>query len=115
VFEVIEREHLADNVRNTGEFLKSELLKFADKYPGIIKTARGVGFIIGLELAQSIPAFAGTEKSPAVQFVMQLHDAGMLTIPSGTHVIRLLPPLNLRRADAEEALKIIESVIAKLV
>ena len=39
---------------------------------------------------------------------------GALAIPAGTHVIRLLPALNLRRAEADEGLAIIESVAAKL-
>jgi acetylornithine/N-succinyldiaminopimelate aminotransferase len=114
VFEVIERENLAENVRQTGELLKNGLLKLAEKYPQVLKTARGLGFIIGLEMAQNIPAFAGSEKSHSIQFVNKLHEAGMLTIPSGTHVVRILPPLNLRQAEAEEGLKIIESVVAKL-
>ncbi|MFN7141252.1 MAG: aspartate aminotransferase family protein, partial [Limisphaerales bacterium] len=114
VFEVIERENLANHVRETGDFIKAGLLKLADKYPTVVKTARGLGFIMGLELAQNIPAFAGSEKSHAVQFVNRLHEAGMLTVPSGTQVIRLLPPYILNRKEAEEALQIIESVVAKL-
>lgn len=114
VFEVIERENLADNARNVGEFLKTELLRLSEKFPRIIKTARGLGLIIGLELAEKIPAFAGNEKSHAIQFVNRLHDAGMLAVPSGTQVIRLLPPLNLRREEAEQGIKIIESVAQKL-
>ena len=110
VFEVIERENLADNARNVGEFLKAELLRLAEKFPRIIKTARGLGLIIGLELSEKIPVFAASEKSHAIQFVTRLHEAGMLAIPSGTQVIRLLPPLNLRRDEAEQGIKIIESV-----
>ncbi|MEO7299288.1 MAG: aminotransferase class III-fold pyridoxal phosphate-dependent enzyme [Verrucomicrobiota bacterium] len=114
VFEVIEREKLAENARNVGEFLKGELLRLAERFPQIIKTARGLGFIIGLELAEKIPTFSGSEKSHAIQFVNRLHEAGMLAIPSGTQVIRLLPPLNLRRDEAEQGIRIIESVAASL-
>ena len=115
VFEIIERENLGENARTVGEFLKSELLKLSQKYPKVIKAARGLGLIIGLELAEKIPAFAGSEKSHAVQFVSRLHQTGMLAIPSGTQVIRLLPPLNLRRDEAEQGIKIIETVVQKLV
>lgn len=114
VFEVIERERLVDNVRQTGELLKVGLLKLGEKYPYIIKTARGLGMIIGLELAQNIPKFSGNEKSHSILFVNALHEAGMLAVPSGSHVIRVLPPLNLRPTEAEDGLKIIESVVAKL-
>jgi acetylornithine/N-succinyldiaminopimelate aminotransferase len=94
--------------------LKAELLKLSQKYPNVIKTARGLGLIIGLELMEKIPTFAGSEKSHAVQFVSRLHEAGMLAIPSGTQVIRLLPPLNLRRDEAEQGIKLIESVVRNL-
>ena len=43
-----------------------------------------------------------------------LAGAGLLTIPAGANVIRLLPALNLSQGEAEEGLKIIESVAAKL-
>ncbi len=114
ILEVIKREKLAENARQTGEFIKSELLKLAEEFPAVLKTARGIGLIIGLELAQNISAFAGNEKSHAVQFVSRLHEAGMLAIPSGTHVIRLLPPINLNRKDAEAGISIIRSVAEKL-
>jgi acetylornithine/N-succinyldiaminopimelate aminotransferase len=116
VFDVIERDHLADNARNTGEFLKSELHRLAAAHPNTIKSVRGLGFLLGLELNEKerIPSFAGNEKAASIQFVNRLHDAGMLTIPSGTQVIRLLPPLNLTRNEAAEAVALIESVLRSL-
>lgn len=115
VLEVIEREKLADNARTTGEFLKSEINRLAKSYPGVVKGARGMGLILGVELAENIPAFAGSEKTHATQFVNRLHDAGVLTIPSGNQIARLLPALNLTRADAAEGIGIIEGVVKKLV
>jgi acetylornithine aminotransferase/acetylornithine/N-succinyldiaminopimelate aminotransferase len=114
VLEVIEREKLADNARSLGEFLKSEITRLAKTYPTVVKGSRGMGLILGIELAESIPAFAGGEKSHALQFVNRLHDAGVLTIPSGNQITRLLPALNLTRANASEGVAIIESVVKKL-
>ena len=114
VLEVIEREKLADNARTTGEFLKSEINRLAKTYPRVVKGARGMGLILGIELAENIPAFAGSEKTPALQFVNRLHDAGALTIPSGNQIARLLPALNLTRGDAMAGIAIIESVVKKL-
>ena len=115
VLEVIEREKLADNARALGELLKRELLRLAQGFPQILSTARGLGLMIGLELSPNIPAFSGREKSPAIQFVSRLHEAGMLCVPSGTHVIRFLPPLNLRHDEVEKGISIIESVVQSLV
>ncbi len=115
VLEVVRQEKLADNARSVGEFLKNGLQSLARKYPTVIHEARGVGLIIGIELAANIPNLPGdNSKTQAVRFVNLLHSAGMLTIPAGTQVIRLLPALNLRQNEAEEGLKIIESVAAKL-
>jgi predicted acetylornithine/succinylornithine family transaminase len=114
ILEIIERDHLADNARGTGGWFKTELWRVAAKYPSVIKQVRGLGLMLGIELAEKIPAFAASEKSPAVQFINRLHEAGALAVPSGTQVIRLLPALNLRRGEAAEGLGQIESVVAKI-
>jgi acetylornithine/succinyldiaminopimelate/putrescine aminotransferase len=49
-----------------------------------------------------------------VRFAQLLHSAGLLTIPAGAQVLRLLPPLNLRQTEAEEGLAILETVVGKL-
>jgi 4-aminobutyrate aminotransferase-like enzyme len=114
VLEVIEREHLADHARQTGEFLKKKLAALAAKYPRVISQVRGLGLMIGIELAGEIPAFSSTDKAPAIQFINQLHEAGLLAIPAGARIVRVLPALNLPREEAAEGLRIIESVAAKL-
>lgn len=114
VLEVVQRDHLADNARQIGEFLKTELARLAAAYPWVIQTVRGLGLMLGLELAAGIAAFAGKEKSPAIQFVNRLHEAGVLTIPAGAQVVRLLPPLNLTRAEAKEGMDVLESVVTRL-
>lgn len=113
VFEVIERDHLADNVRAVGGFLKSEIERLARTYPQVVSAARGMGFMLGIELHDKsrIPAFASSDKAASMQFAARLHEAGVLTIPSGAQITRLLPALNLSRREAEEGMAIIESVV----
>jgi acetylornithine aminotransferase/acetylornithine/N-succinyldiaminopimelate aminotransferase len=114
VLEVIEREKLAENVRDVGEYLKSELLRMAQEFPAVIKTVRGLGFMLGLELAVGIKAFSSHDKPASIQMTHRLHEAGLLGIPAGNQVIRLLPPYTLRRQEAEEGIAIIRSQVAKL-
>ncbi len=114
IMEVIHQEKLMDNARETGAHLKAGLQKIAAKYPGIIQTVRGLGFMIGLELAANVPGLSGEGKSAAVRFTNLLHAAGLLAIPAGTQIIRFLPALNLHRSEADEGLKIIEGVVASL-
>ncbi|MBI2927233.1 MAG: aminotransferase class III-fold pyridoxal phosphate-dependent enzyme [Verrucomicrobia bacterium] len=114
ILEVIARDRLADNARDVGDFLKAELLRIAGQYPGVIKTVRGLGLMLGFELTADQAAFAANGKPAALQFVNLLHDAGVLLIPSGTHVVRLLPPLNLTRSQAEEGLAAIAAAVKRL-
>jgi acetylornithine aminotransferase/acetylornithine/N-succinyldiaminopimelate aminotransferase len=114
IFEVVECERLAENARKLGGWLKNELERLAKTYPAVVKNARGLGFMLGFELAEKIPAFASSDKSAAVQFTNKIQAAGVLVIPAGTQVIRLLPPLNLKPQEADEGISKIEEVIKSL-
>ena len=57
---------------------------------------------------------AGSDKAASLQIINRLHEAGLLTVPSGTQTIRLLPAYNLKQNEADEGLGIIQNVVAKL-
>src|SRR3954470_11369872 len=48
ILDVIKAENLEQNVRNVGDFLKAGLQGLAAKYPGVIGTVRGLGFMAGM-------------------------------------------------------------------
>jgi len=113
ILEVIQREQLADNARKVGDYLKAGLQGLAQEFPGLVANVRGLGLMLGLELAPNLRALPGDPaKTQSVRLVNLLHQAGLLAIPAGAGVIRLLPPLNLRQSEAEEGLKILEKVLA---
>ena len=115
VLEVIKREQLEANARLVGELLKTGLQQLAERFPAVIQTVRGLGLMLGVELAPNIAGLPGDpEKSQAVRFTNLLHAAGVLVIPAGGQIIRLLPALNLRRNEAEEGLHVLDSVVAKI-
>ena len=105
IFDVIERDGLAENACETGDFLLRELQTVQQRFPKIVKVVRGLGFMIGIEFQ---PQFK------AGDVVKQLHERNVLTVPAGNSVIRLLPPLNLSGGEAEEGLRAIEKVIVDL-
>jgi acetylornithine/N-succinyldiaminopimelate aminotransferase len=105
IFDVIERERLAENARIIGEFLLDELRCLQKEYPQILRDVRGLGLMIGIEFD---PAFS------AIQTVNRLHEKNVLTVPASTSVIRLLPPLNLSRNEATEGLHAITEVVEAL-
>jgi acetylornithine/N-succinyldiaminopimelate aminotransferase len=114
VMEVIQRDKLADNARQIGAYLQGELTRMMKQYPSVIVAVRGLGLMLGFELAQKIPAFSQSPKTPSLQFVNRMHEAGVLTIPAGNQVIRFLPPLNLSRSEAEEGVAAIETLVKQL-
>jgi len=105
IFDVVERESLADNARQLGEFLSGELQKLQQRFPTVLKNVRGAGLMIGIEFQS---------KFKAVDVVKELHKRSLLTVPAGNSVVRLLPALNLSRGEAEGGLKIIQSLIVDL-
>ena len=112
--EIIVRDGLAQHAVALGSHLTGRIQTLIEAHPTVLKEVRGLGLMIGIELAEDIPAFAESNRPASVQIVERLHDAGLLTIPSGARVFRLLPPLNLSQADADEGLAIIEGVIKEL-
>ena len=116
IFEVVERERLDEQARKLGAWMKNELERLAKAYPAIIKNVRGLGFMLGFELAEreKIPAFASSDKPAALQFVNRMQQAGVLVIPAGAQVVRLLPPLNLKPQEAGEGIAKIEEILKSL-
>jgi len=116
ILEVIENENLANRVRRLGDWMLDELTELAKRYPSVVKNARGLGFMLGLELVEKekIPAFAPGDRPAAAQFTNRMQAAGVLVIPAGTRTIRLLPALNLKPQEAGEGIARIEEVLKSL-
>ena len=112
--EIIERDDLAKNAVKIGNYFAEQIGKLITAHPAILQEVRGLGLMIGIELSENIAAFAESKKPASVQIVNRLHEAGLITIPSGARVFRLLPPLNISKTDADEGLSIIEGVVKEL-
>ena len=114
ILEVMERDRLAENANEIGEFVVSRLRALQERFPAVIKEVRGLGLMIGLEFKPDAPGFLGSDKSPAIQAVNRLHAEGLLVVPAATAVVRLLPALNLTRKEAEEGLALIGKIVEEL-
>ncbi|MDW8344869.1 MAG: aspartate aminotransferase family protein [Verrucomicrobiae bacterium] len=98
VLETVEREGLMENARALGQYLMTALREL----PGV-RDVRGRGLMIGVELVWEARAVLGA-----------LTEAGLLAVAGGTHVVRLLPPLNITRTEAEEAVAKFARALATL-
>ena len=112
--EIIERDELAQNATELGAYLKEKIEELITNYPGVLKEVRGLGLMIGIDVAENISAFTENKRPASVQVVERLHYAGLLTIPAGARTFRLLPPLNITKEDADEGLGLIESIVKEL-
>ncbi|MDA9678867.1 aminotransferase class III-fold pyridoxal phosphate-dependent enzyme, partial [Candidatus Pelagibacter sp.] len=79
------------------------LNKIKDKYPKVIKQIRGKGLLIGIQLY-----------SDQVKFIKRLMEHQLLTIRAAENVVRILPPLNVKKNEIDQALKIIQKVCAEV-
>jgi acetylornithine aminotransferase/acetylornithine/N-succinyldiaminopimelate aminotransferase len=117
VLDVVERDGLDAHVRDVGQRLFAGLEAIKARHPQKVKDVRGLGFMVGLVLhdgAAGVNAETGDTLAPAGKLVPDLHDLGMLTVPAGTNVVRLLPALNTSWEELEEALQILERGVAEL-
>lgn len=114
ILEIIDRDNLEQNAREMGQFFVKGLKQIQKKHQHIIKTIRGVGLMIGIEMSSQIKSF--DEGKPAsVQWVSALHETGLLTIPAGESIVRFLPALNLEKNEAQAGLDMFEQTINNLI
>ena len=91
VLDVMEEENLVENARIVGDYLIEKLKELQKTEPHIVDV-RGRGLMIGIEL--DIPY-----KEIRTRLVKEQH---CFTGCAGTNVLRLLPPLCLTKADADD-------------
>lgn len=87
VLDIFEQENLVENARKVGEYLKAELQKISQ-----IKEVRGEGLMIGMEFDYPVKELR----------TRLIKEEKVFTGATGTHVIRLLPPLVLTMEQAED-------------
>ena len=87
------------NVKKISKYFHSQLNLIKDDYPKIIKEVRGVGLLIGLQLYND-----------QTEFIKKLENNRLLTIKAAENVIRILPPLTVKKKEIDLALKIIKKV-----
>ena len=92
-------DQLLKNVIRMSKYFITELNNLKIKYPKLIKEVRGIGLLIGLQLF-----------SDQTNFINKLMDNKLLTIKAAENVIRILPPLNVKKREIDIALKIISKV-----
>ena len=102
VLDIISNKVFLNNVKKNSKYFHGKLNEIKNKFPKIIKEVRGRGFLIGLQLYKD-----------QSNFIKKLMENRLLTIKASENVIRILPPLNVKRTEIDKAIKIINKVCSK--
>ena len=99
VMDIVTKKSFLNNVKSLSKYFLESLNNIKSKHPKTIKEIRGKGLLIGIQLY----------KDPT-KFIQKLMDNRLLTIRAAENVIRVLPPLNVKKNEIDVALKIISKV-----
>ncbi|MEZ5758982.1 MAG: aspartate aminotransferase family protein [Emcibacteraceae bacterium] len=103
VLDVLAEENILENVTKMSDKLRIELMKLKKKYPEIIEMVRGFGLMMGLKL----------HIEPR-DFVVQAFKNKLLLVGGGENTVRILPPLNIKAEDIDDAIKLLDKTCTQI-
>ena len=99
VMDIVSKKSFLNNIKKLSKYFLEKLNSIKSEHPDIIKEIRGRGLLIGIQL----------HNNPTL-FIKKLMDYRLLTIRAAENVIRILPPLNVKKKEIDIAVKIISKV-----
>tara|TARA_Y100001935_G_scaffold172793_1_gene142722 strand:- start:3637 stop:4014 length:378 start_codon:yes stop_codon:yes gene_type:complete len=102
IMDAIFKKGFLENVRKNSKYFLKELNKIKENYPKVIKEIRGIGLLIGIQVNVELSTF-----------ISKLTKNKLLTIRAAENVVRILPPLNVKKSEIDLALKIIDKVCSE--
>ncbi len=99
VLDEIFKSGFLKSVEKNGLYFQKKLLILKNKYPKIIEEIRGKGLLIGIKI-----------KKNQTKFIDKLIQSNLLTIKAAENVVRILPPLNVKKREIDEAVEILNKV-----
>ena len=103
VMDIVSNKKFLKSIRDLSAYFLLNLNMIKNQHPNIIKDIRGRGFLIGIQLYKD-----------QTTFIKKLMEHRLLTIRASENVIRILPPLNVKKNELNKAIKIIKKVCGEL-
>ncbi len=103
VINIVSSKSFLNNVKKLSKYFLLNLNKLKKKYPNLIKEIRGRGLLIGIKLHKD-----------QITFIKKLMENNLLTIRAAENVVRILPPLNVKKTEIDQALKTINKVCLEM-
>ncbi len=94
---VLEKERLPDRAADSGQYLLSLLREIRSP---LIRDVRGLGLMVGIEIRQKV-----------APYIRALMEQGVLALPAGMTVIRLLPPLVITKKQIQRVVNVLQEVL----
>lgn len=104
VLDLMHADGFLASVVERGQYLQDGLHKLIDRYPTVLESTSGLGLMIGLKC-----------KVENTKLLLGARAKGLLLAKGGNNMVRMLPPLNISTAEADEALQKIADVCEELV
>ncbi|MDY6360465.1 MAG: aspartate aminotransferase family protein [Lachnospiraceae bacterium] len=111
--EIIQRDHLLENAKKQGAYLKEGLQELQKKYPKRIGDVRGVGLMVAMELVTE-------DQNPDAALTAEIKEKALqknlllLTCGSDHNVVRFIAPLIVGKAEMDQALHILKEVLEEI-
>lgn len=99
--EIIQGDKLPERAAEMGEYAMTKLREGTAGNP-LVKEVRGMGLIIGVICRQ-----------PMGEAIKAIHEAGVLVVPAGPNVVRLLPNLLVTKEEIDEGVAVICRILAE--
>jgi len=103
VMDVVNTTEFLDAVNETAARFEQGIESLIDAHPMVFDSYRGKGLMIGIKC-----------KVTNLDVVKAGYEHGLLTVPAGDNVIRLLPPLNITHADISATLEKLDQAALSL-
>ena len=103
VMDIVNTAQFLDAVNARAGTFRQALQSLIDTNPDIFESQRGMGLMIGLKC-----------RAPNIDVVNACYKQGLLTVPAGDNVLRLLPPLNIDETDIRTAIDLLDAAAKSL-
>jgi L-lysine 6-transaminase len=101
--QIIQEDGLVENVAEVGRYFKEGLEKLQSQFPAVISNVRGRGLLLAFDLPE------GEYRNTVRQGCW---DRGLATLPCGPRSLRFRPPMVFSKAEVDQALGTLHSVLA---
>lgn len=104
VFEIFKKEGIVEHVQEMSPYFFEKLQMLSEKYPSVVKEVRGKGLLLGMEVS-----------CPNGDIVKKAMEKGLVLLTAGSNVVRIAPPLIIKKEQIDECLCILDEILGEIV